>query len=88
MGLKSFAAKWLARREKSKVELWLKKPQYAQNETLSYLTSVLETTDFGIDHGITSNTNYDQWKTLVPLRDYEALYPYVERILEGELNVL
>jgi hypothetical protein len=52
------------------------------------VTSVLESTDFGIDHGIKAQTTYEQWKALVPLRDYEALYPYVERILEGEMNVL
>lgn len=88
MGLKSFAAKWLASREKSKVDSWSGRPHEAQNETLSYLTSVLESTDFGIDHGIKAQTTYEQWKALVPLRDYEALYPYVERILEGEMNVL
>jgi hypothetical protein len=88
MGLKALAAKWLAKQEKSKVEAWSKHPQQTQSATFSYLMSTLESTDFGIDHEISSKTTYEQWKTLVPLRDYEALYPYIERILEGELNVL
>ncbi len=88
MGLKSIVAKWLARREKSSVLRWSGKPIEAQNETFSFLKSALAVTDFGRDHSISNSTTYEQWKTQIPLRDYEALFPYIDRILEGEVNVL
>ncbi|MFW5761702.1 MAG: GH3 auxin-responsive promoter family protein, partial [Cyclobacteriaceae bacterium] len=45
-------------------------------------------TIFGQDHNFDTIRNYDDFKKNVPIRDYEELKPYVERIIAGENNVL
>ena len=88
MGFKSIAAKWLARREMASVRSWAHDPHAAQERTFKYLRDVLIETDFGRDHGINQHTSIEQWRQKVPLRDYEGLKEYVERIKEGEIDVL
>ncbi len=88
MGLKGIAAKWLARREMKAVKAWSDHPERAQERTFRYLCMTLAATDFGHDHGITALTTQEEWTQKVPLRDYEGIKPYIERIKEGEINVL
>lgn len=88
MGIKTVAAKWLARREMKTVKAWSEGPHRAQERTFRFLCEVLAGTDFGRDHGITASTTQEEWTRKVPLRDYEGLKPYIERIKEGEINVL
>ena len=45
-------------------------------------------TDFGREHHFGEIDSYTTFKARVPLRDYEALKPYVERILAGGRDVL
>ena len=45
-------------------------------------------TAFGRDHHLGDVRTVDEFRQAVPIRDYEALKPYVERILTGESNVL
>ncbi len=45
-------------------------------------------TAFGQDHGFGEIHNYEDFKKHVPIRDYEALKPYVDRVVSGEENVL
>lgn len=45
-------------------------------------------TKFGKDHDFSSISSYDEFKKHVPIRDYEALKPYVELVLEGTADVL
>jgi hypothetical protein len=88
VGIKSIAAKWLAAREMRRMHRWVNDPIRAQEATFRALMETLAQTDFGRDHGITPHTSIEQWASAVPVRDYEGLKPYVERIKEGEVNVL
>lgn len=45
-------------------------------------------TRFGKDHNFKDIRSYEDFKKHIPLRDYEALKPYIDRILKGEENVL
>lgn len=45
-------------------------------------------TAYGKDHNFAAIQSYAQFKQNVPLVDYEALKPYIERILAGENDVL
>lgn len=45
-------------------------------------------TAFGQDHGFGEIHNYEDFKKHVPIRDYEALKPYIDRVIWGEENVL
>ena len=45
-------------------------------------------TAFGRDHGFEKIKTYDDFKKAVPIRDYEDLKPYIERVKAGEPDVL
>jgi hypothetical protein len=45
-------------------------------------------TAFGQDHQFEKIKTYEDFKKHVPIRDYEALKPYIDRVVAGEENVL
>lgn len=45
-------------------------------------------TAFGRDHGFSQIKSYEDFKQAIPIRDYEDLKPYIERVKQGEANVL
>jgi hypothetical protein len=59
-----------------------------QQKTFNYLIETAKDTAFGKDHHFESISTYDDFKTQVPVRDYEQLRPYVDRITHGEENIL
>lgn len=87
MGIKSFLSKPLAAIVTKQVKKWAANPIATQNKVFKSHMAVLAQTQFGKDHGITANTTYEQFKQQVPVRDYEALKPYIEKIVAGESNI-
>lgn len=45
-------------------------------------------TEFGKDHDFASIKTYEDFVLRVPVRDYEAFKPYIEKIKEGKHNIL
>lgn len=87
MGIKSILAKPFAAYIAKQVKKWSSAPIQTQQQVFSSHMAVLAQTAFGKDHSITPQTTYEQFKQQVPVRDYEALRPYIERIVAGEENV-
>jgi len=63
-------------------------PVEAQERVFQYLLKTARDTAFGTDHRFRSVSNYDEFKIHVPVRDYEGLKPYIERMMSGERDVL
>jgi len=59
-----------------------------QQKTFEYLIDKAKDTAFGKDHHFESIHNYENFKKLVPIRDYEDLRPYIDRVTHGEENIL
>jgi GH3 auxin-responsive promoter len=81
--LKPFA-QYLARDIRS----WSANAVQAQANVFKNLIDIGKTTAFGKDHDFAHIRNYDDFKARVPLRDYEGLRTYIERIKQGEADVL
>jgi len=45
-------------------------------------------TKFGHDFGFTPNMSYEAYQRNLPVHNYNALYPYIERVIKGEENIL
>ncbi|MCS7086309.1 MAG: GH3 auxin-responsive promoter family protein, partial [Bacteroidia bacterium] len=45
-------------------------------------------TAFGRDHGLADVRDYSTFCKRVPIRSYEELFPYIERVMRGEKDVL
>ena len=88
MGIKAKAASILAKRTFKRVHKWSNNAVKVQNKTMLKLVSQAAKTSFGKDHNFSSIKTYADFKREVPLRDYEELKSYVERVLDGEENVL
>lgn len=55
---------------------------------MQHLIARAQDTAFGRDHGFSAIRSYEDFKKAVPIRDYEDLKPYVERVKHGEPDVL
>lgn len=88
MSLKSLLALPFAKYTIHRVRKWANKPLETQEKVFQYLISEGCQTAFGKDHDFISINSYEDFKKRVPINDYEGLKPYVERIIEGETDVL
>ncbi|HEX6333269.1 MAG TPA: GH3 auxin-responsive promoter family protein [Flavisolibacter sp.] len=63
----------------------------AVSDQESILQSLLKTgreTEFGKEHRLKEISDHKQYVQAVPVRDYEAFKPYIEKIKEGKHNIL
>ena len=67
---------------------WITNPLKFQAETFNKLLKKANNTEFGKDHNFSSIKNYKDFQNQVPIRDYEGLKPYVDRVVAGEKNIL
>ena len=88
MGIKSILAKPLAKHIQKTTYKWASQPVTTQNKVFKDLISKAKNTVFGKDHNFENINSYEDFKSNVPVRDYEALKPYVEQILQGKADVL
>src|SRR6476661_6199851 len=59
-----------------------------QDAILKELLKIGARTEFGKEHGLDKVTTYNEFQKAVPLRDYEGLKKYIEKIREGKHNIL
>jgi len=71
-----------------KVYGWAHNPLATQEKVFRDLISQAKHTDFGKDHHFDEIATYDDFKSKVPVRDYEGLKDYIEQIKQGKKNVL
>lgn len=88
MGIRSFLSKPFASYVVAQQKKWAFNPFSSQNKIFKELISVGRKTVFGKDHDFMKIDNYDEFRKNVPIRDYEGLSSYIEKVKEGQLNVL
>ncbi|CAM1334590.1 GH3 auxin-responsive promoter family protein [Tenacibaculum aestuariivivum] len=88
MSIKSILAIPFAKQVQKQVYKWANAPHKTQEKVFQYLISEGCKTVFGTDHDFVSINNYEDFKKRVPISDYEGLRSYIDRIVEGEENVL
>ncbi len=88
MSVKSIAAKIFAKKIYNKTQAWAKNPIATQKAVFRGLINEAKNTHFGKDHHFEKIKTAEDFAKLVPVRDYEALKPYVDRVVKGEENVL
>ncbi len=88
MGLKALLSIPFAKYIRWKTQKWSKNPIKTQERVLQRLIKTSQSTDFGKDHHFKEIKNYTDFKKNVPVRDYEQLSHYIEKIKEGKRDVL
>ena len=88
MGIKSKLIKPFANRITRNIERRAKKPVKEQNRIFRDLIARARNTQFGQDHDFQTISNYPDFRDRVPIRDYEGIKPYIEKIKMGTRDVL
>jgi len=88
MGLKSLLSIPFAKYIVWKTKRWAERPLETQTKVFRQLIEVGRHTSFGRDHDFKGISNYQDFKKRVPVQEYEGVKPYIERIKEGEKDVL
>jgi len=70
------------------IELFMKYPHEVQDEVLRRLLNTARYTEFGQKYSFDDLINYEDYKRRVPVHTYEQLFPYINRLMHGEQNVL
>lgn len=73
---------------KYKINSWARKPIITQNKQFKILLKKGANTVFGREHKLAAVKNYNDFKLKVPVRDYEQLKKYFDRVKNGEKNIL
>jgi len=88
MSIKSIAAKIFANYVRNKINKWASHPEATQQKVFKELLKSAKNTQFGIDHDFKNIHSYKDFASKVPVRDYEELKFYVDKMVAGEPNIL
>jgi phenylacetate-coenzyme A ligase PaaK-like adenylate-forming protein len=88
MSIKSIAAKIFANLIHNKTQKWVQNPIATQQKVLNELLATAKETQFGRDHVFSEIKSFEDFAKHVPIRDYEELRPYVDRVVKGEEDIL
>jgi len=71
-----------------RIEEHFKNPLELQHTSLDELIFSGRNTEWGKKYGYSEIGNYEQFKEKVPISTYEEIFPYIDRMMHGEQNVL
>lgn len=88
MSIKSAGAKIFAKRVHKRMMNEAVNGVFFQQKVLEKLIQTAKNTAFGRDHHFEKITDHASFTQAVPVRDYEGIKHYIERVKEGERDVL
>jgi hypothetical protein len=88
MGLINSILTWVMKQRIHQIELFMKYPHEVQEELFKNLIQTAKNTNFGQQYDFSSIQNYQQYRERVPVHNYEKIFPYIEKVMRGEQNIL
>lgn len=88
MKIKSFLAKPFASYIHKQIKKGMTTAVADQQHIFQQLIKTGLKTEFGKDHDFANIKSYEDFVKKVPIRDYEAFKPYIEKIKQGKHNIL
>ena len=88
MGFRSVLSKPFAAYVARETRRWSYSPVESQEKVLAEIVQRASYTAFGKGHNFDQVKNYNDFKSNVPIRDYEELKPWIDRLVKGESDVL
>jgi len=88
MALINSVLSWLMKQRVHQIELFMKYPHEVQMDWFSNLISQAKNTEWGSTYDYKSITTQEEYKNRVPLNDYDSIKPFIERLRQGEQNIL
>ena len=88
MSFKTFIVKKAAAFTAKQINKWKKTAIKDQQSIMLNLVNQAQQTIFGKDHHFSTIKTYEDFKKSIPVRDYEDLRPYIDRVTAGESDIL
>jgi hypothetical protein len=88
MALLNSVLSWLMKQRIHQMELFMKYPHEVQYDWFTQLLNQAKNTEWGRRYDYKSIVHPEEFKSRVPLNDYESIKPHVERLRKGEQNIL
>ncbi len=79
---------WVMKKRIHDIDLFRKYPHEVQQELFRELINNAKDTEWGKQYGYKDGLSVREYQERVPITTYEGLYPYIERVMKGEQNVL
>ncbi len=79
---------WVNVKRLHQIELFMKYPKDVQQEVFSKLIEQALRTTWGIQYGYDSISSIEEYQERVPISTYDDVKPYINRVREGEQNLL
>ena len=88
MPLLNSVVQWLNFKRIYQIQLYHEHPLEIQNEVLFSLLNSARETEWGTAHDYDKIASHKDFQHAVPLQKYEDIKPFVDRLREGEKNLL
>lgn len=88
MRIKAALSKPFAQHIARRIKKWSQYPIETQQKVFGELIEGARNTAFGKEHHFDKIKTYEDFKENIPIRDYEGIRPYIDRIIAGEKDVL
>ena len=72
----------------TQTQKWANTPLETQQKVFADLIRQAEHTQFGKDHYFSTIKSFEDFAKQVPVRDYEQLKTYVDKVVAGESDIL
>lgn len=88
MSILSGIYSWFFKRRMEEILFFHKEPYGVQEKQLHYLIDTAKDTYWGKQHGYGSIKALEHFKQQVPIQEYNDAFPFIERAMKGEADVL
>lgn len=79
---------WLMKKRMHQIELFIQYPEEVQHEWFVKLLDAAKDTEWGKKYGYAYITSEAEYKTRVPIQEYDEFKPYIDRLRKGEKDIL
>jgi hypothetical protein len=79
---------WLMKKRMHQIELFVKYPNDVQTEWFTKLLDAAKDTEWGRRYGYADIYSPEEFRRRVPIKEYDDLKPYIDRVRKGEQNIL
>lgn len=88
MGMINDTVVWFMKRRLPRIQEFMARPVEIQERIFTELIETARYTEWGMRYNYSQIRTIREFQEQVPISTYEDLFPYIERVLKGEPNVL
>jgi hypothetical protein len=88
MGIFNSILTWVMKKRIHQIELFIKYPIDVQDDVFKNLITTAKNTEYGKTYHFSEIKSVSDFTNRLPILTYEEHFPFIERIMRGEQNVL